>query len=78
MIERLIVKNYKKFDGLDLPLNDDLNIIVGDNESGKSTILECINLALNFKINGRYAPSELNSFLFHKKTVDDYVEKIKE
>lgn len=77
MIERLVVKNYKKFDSLNLPLNKDLNIIVGDNESGKSTILECINLALNFKINGRFALNELNTFLFNKKIVDDYVLGIK-
>lgn len=78
MIERLVVKNYKKFDSLDLPLNDELNIIVGDNESGKSTVLECINLALNFKINGRFAPNELHSYLFNKKVTDNYVNKIKE
>ncbi len=77
MINKLIIKNYKKFDYLELPFNKDLNIIVGDNECGKSTIIETINLALNFKINGRFAPNELTSFLFHKKVVADYVEAIK-
>ena len=76
MIEKIVIKNYKKFRDLTLPLNADLNIIVGDNESGKSTLLECINLALNFKINGRFAGGELNTFLFHKPTIDDYVAKV--
>ncbi|MDR3547747.1 MAG: AAA family ATPase [Candidatus Pacebacteria bacterium] len=78
MIQRLVVQNYKRFDALNFALNKELNIIVGDNESGKSTILECVNLALNFKINGRFAQSELNSFLFNKKVVDDYVTAVKE
>ncbi len=77
MISRLIVKNYKRFSSLDINLNEDLNIIVGDNESGKSTILECINLALNFKINGRSPYSELTSFLFHKTVVAEYIEAVK-
>jgi predicted ATP-dependent endonuclease of OLD family len=77
MIKRLIVKNYKRFDSLDLKFNDDLNIIVGDNESGKSTILECINLALNFKINGRFPQGEISPFLFHKTVVDKYLAEIR-
>ncbi len=76
MISRIIINNYKKFSHLDLSLNNDLNIIVGDNESGKSTILECINLALCFKINGRSPQSELTPFLFSKSTVLKYIEDI--
>lgn len=66
MIEKIRIKNYRKFRDLTLPLNADLNVVVGDNDSGKSTILEAINLALSFKINGRFAGTELNSFLFHQ------------
>lgn len=77
MITRLIVENYKRFDKLDILFNPDLNIIVGDNESGKSTILECVNLALNFKVNGRIAHSELSSFLFNKTLCDKYVTSLK-
>jgi AAA15 family ATPase/GTPase len=44
MIERLIIKNFKIFDEFELILNPDLNIIVGDNEAGKSTVLvACTN-----------------------------------
>jgi energy-coupling factor transporter ATP-binding protein EcfA2 len=73
MIEKIRIKNYRKFRDLTLPLNSDLNVVVGDNDSGKSTILEAINLALSFKINGRFAGTELNSFLFHQPAVQEYV-----
>jgi predicted ATP-dependent endonuclease of OLD family len=77
MISRLIVSNYKRFTELDVSFNADLNILVGDNESGKSTILECINLALNFKINGRFPQYEITPFLFPKSVVTDYVTAVR-
>lgn len=77
MISRLIIKNYKRFTDFDVSLNDDLNIIVGDNESGKSTILECINLALCFKLNGKSPQNEITPFLFSKSAVASYVEAVR-
>ena len=55
-IDKIKIVNFKSFEGeFELKLNRDLNIIVGDNEAGKSTILEAINLVLcywttNFKL----------------------------
>ena len=40
MIKKIFIQNYKIFEQFDLELNSDLDIIVGDNEVGKSTILE--------------------------------------
>lgn len=37
----------KKFDYIKIPFNPQMNIIVGENESGKSTILEAINIVLH-------------------------------
>ena len=46
-IDKIKIVNFKSFEGeFELKLNRDLNIIVGDNEAGKSTILEAINLVL--------------------------------
>ncbi len=39
LITRLMLQNFKKFPELDLRFTHDRNILVGDNESGKSTIL---------------------------------------
>ena len=73
MIKKLTITNYKLFEAFTLECNDELNIIVGDNEAGKSTILEAINLALTKKLNGRFIDTELSSYLFNKQCADAYV-----
>lgn len=78
MIKKIFIQNYKIFYRFDLELNSDLNIIVGDNEVGKSTILEGINLALTKRLNGRYVEYELTPYLFNRKCVDEYLKSIKE
>jgi predicted ATP-dependent endonuclease of OLD family len=40
-------QNFKKFPELDLRFSNDRNILVGDNESGKSTILLALDLVLS-------------------------------
>ena len=44
VINKIEIKNFKKFQNLTINFNTDLNILVGDNESGKSTILQAIDL----------------------------------
>ena len=54
-IDKIKIVNFKSFEGeFELKLNRDLNIIVGDNEAGKSTILEAINLVLSGLVGGKY------------------------
>lgn len=78
MIKKIYIQNYKIFEHFDLEFNDDLNIIVGDNEAGKSTILEAINLALTKKINGRFVEHELTPFLFNTNCVAKYLLSLKD
>ena len=47
LITRLMLQNFKKFPELDLRFSNDRNILVGDNESGKSTILLALDLVLS-------------------------------
>ncbi len=47
IINRVILQNFKRFESFDTPLNQTLNIFIGDNESGKSSILEAIDIALS-------------------------------
>ena len=77
MINKVIIKNYKIFRDFTLDLYPFLNILVGDNESGKSTILEAVNLCLSRKLNGRPIDLELTSYLFSNSIVHEYVEAIK-
>lgn len=46
-IKSIEIFGYKKFEHLYVEFNSKTNIIVGENESGKSTILEAISLVLN-------------------------------
>jgi len=78
MIKKIFIQNYKIFNNFDLELNNNLNIIVGDNEVGKSTILEAINLALTKRLNGRFIEYELSPYLFNTKCVEEYLKSIKE
>ncbi|MDD2516548.1 MAG: AAA family ATPase [Candidatus Gracilibacteria bacterium] len=76
-IKKIVIENFKCFQGkFELDLNEGLNILVGDNESGKSTILEAINLALSGWLNGKYLRTELNESIFNIEVVKEYLEKI--
>ena len=48
-IHKVKISNFKCFKGLfELELNKGLNILVGNNETGKSTILEAISYCFNW------------------------------
>lgn len=46
-IKSLHIEGFKKFVNIDVPFNEHTNILVGENEAGKSTILDAIKTALN-------------------------------
>lgn len=78
-ITKVIIENYKIFKGkFVFEPNKGLNLLVGDNESGKSTILEALHLALTGMLNGRYLKNELTQYLFNIDTVNDYVSSLSE
>ena len=78
LIKRLLIENYKSFEHFEIDFTGNCNIIVGDNECGKSTILEAIHLCMTGQLNGRTIHYELSPFLFNKKVVDAYIAKLRE
>jgi putative ATP-dependent endonuclease of the OLD family len=72
-IRKLVVRNFKSLRNTEIELNPHLNIIVGDNESGKSTLLEAINLVLSSQIKGRNIQFELTPYLFNDDAVKEYL-----
>ena len=46
-IKSLHIEGFKKFTSLDVQFNEHMNILVGENEAGKSTILDAIKIVLN-------------------------------
>lgn len=76
-IERIKICNFKSFKGIfELKLNKGLNILVGNNETGKSTILEAIHLALTGMYGGRSIRNELSQYLFNREIVANYIESV--
>lgn len=72
-IERIVIDNFKSFRHLDLPLNAHMNLVVGDNEVGKSTLLEAIHAVVTGQLHGRNLAYELTPYLFHQPTVQEYL-----
>lgn len=46
LVESLRLINFKKFKDHTFDFNDDVNIFVGDNNAGKSTVLEALEIVL--------------------------------
>lgn len=72
MIERVVIQGYRLFRDFEMKPSAGLNIVVGGNEAGKSTLLEGISLGLTGRINGRWAEEELNPYWFNQQTVSEY------
>ncbi|RWU08121.1 ATP-dependent nuclease [Pedobacter chitinilyticus] len=76
-ISKVIIKNFKSFrEPFCLNLNKGLNIIVGNNGTGKSTILEAIHLALSGLSNGRYFKNDLSEYFFNYDSVHEYLDSL--
>ncbi|WP_146079981.1 ATP-binding protein, partial [Brachyspira murdochii] len=71
-IKTVKIQNFKCFENFELNLNENINIIVGNNEAGKSTLLEAIHLALTGVLDGKYLKNEINPYIFNKKVVKKY------
>lgn len=46
-IEKVIIRGYKTFQDFEMEFNKGYNVIIGDNEAGKSTVLEALDIVLN-------------------------------
>lgn len=75
-ITKIKVNGFRALKDVSVGFNPGCNVIVGDNEAGKSTLLEAINLALTNQINGRNINFDLHPFLFNQGEVSDYVTKL--
>ncbi|MEV6987476.1 AAA family ATPase [Sphaerisporangium sp. NPDC051017] len=76
MLAKIVIQNYRTFRRFELDFDPDLNILVGDNDAGKSTLIEAIGLALTNRIRGRLFAQELSPYMFHKDVAAEYVAAI--
>lgn len=47
IIEKIRLSNFKKFEQFEVDFHKEMNILIGDNEAGKSSILTALDLALS-------------------------------
>ncbi|RXZ70183.1 hypothetical protein EPT53_04335 [Fusobacterium necrophorum] len=66
-LEKIFIQNYKKFQEETIKFNQDINIFVGDNNSGKSTILEAISMVITGKVGGLPIINKLNLDWFNSQ-----------
>ena len=69
-IKSLHLEGFKKFISLDVNFNAHMNILVGENEAGKSTILDAIKIVLNQQY--RNADKSVLRDLFNTKMIEDF------
>ena len=78
-IRKLKIKNFKCFaDWFTIDFEKGINVLVGNNGTGKSTILEAINLILTGTYHGKNIRNELNQYLFNKNIVESYIKEVQE
>ena len=75
-VEKLKIKNFKCFRDFEIQFNDGVSIIVGNNEEGKSTILEALQLALSGMLNGKTLFTDIYESLFNREVVTEYLESL--
>lgn len=72
MIAKVHIRGYRKLKELILNPHREMNIIVGANEAGKSTLLEAITMALTGKFEGISASEAVNPYWFNMELVDTF------
>jgi predicted ATPase len=73
MITKIRIRGYRIYKDFTFCPNPKLNILVGDNDAGKSTLMEAVSLALNGRFSGRSIMEELNPHWFNSEVVDRFV-----
>lgn len=77
MIDKIKIENFKCIRGsFELDLKQGINILVGNNEAGKSTILEAIHMALSGIFRGRTIKGNLSQYLFNYEIVNKYLKDV--
>ena len=78
IITKLKILNFKGFETFNLEFNEGANIIVGNNEAGKSTILEAIHLCLTGYFHGKILKNDLTPYIFNKAVEQNYLKSLLE
>lgn len=72
-ITKLRIKNFKSINNATVSVNSDINIFVGENDSGKSTILEALSILTSGKLNGVAFERQIKANLFNTELRKEYI-----
>lgn len=78
MIRKIAIRNYRRFKKFDLDFDPGMNIVVGDNDSGKSSLIEAINLALTGRIQGWMLSQDFSPFLVNQVVTEEFIAELEE
>lgn len=74
MIRKVAIRNYRLFREFDLDFSPGINVLVGNNDTGKSTLIEAINLALTGRLHDRSFLQELSPYLVNMAATHEFIE----
>lgn len=72
-IKELRVFGFKRFREASISFSEGINIVVGDNDSGKSTLLEAVTAVIDGQYRGAPLMRSISEDLFNKDIVDEYL-----
>lgn len=77
-VSNVYISGFKRFgSAVNIALTPGMNVIVGDNGSGKSTVLEAVHMALSGTYRGRPLTQALTQDLFNSRVVESYFDSLK-
>lgn len=78
MIKKLLIKNFKSVKEVTIELNPKINIFVGENDSGKSTILEALSIITTGRLHFYPFERQIKANLFNEDIRREYIKEIAE
>ena len=78
MIKKLLIKNFKSVKEVTIELNPKINIFVGENDSGKSTILEALSIITTGRLHFYPFERQIKANLFNVDIRREYIKEIAE
>ena len=76
-VSRARIQNFKAFRDFTLPLQEGLNVIAGNNDAGKSTLLEALHLVLAASYRGRTIGTAISEDLFNRACIEEFFQGIR-
>lgn len=73
IITKINIQNYKLLKAVCVELNPDVNVFVGENDAGKSTLLEVISIVASGKLNGNAFHKQLKANMFNMDCRNEYI-----